>query len=275
MQNFKLVIKTIMKNLCVKETKHIIFIDLKSSEFLNPNNYLWNLLSIIIKGVNICMIFEKKEMIEIMNLLKKDVELDAMKFDHKIYKISKKLMNSIKFVLSIDKNDNDINKKIQIRPEIVLKSFLKFPLKEIQINLNELENIEKIIIDTSMTAEKIRKIEYSINLELMLSPHFEDFYHFNLLKSKDNYMILTEILSKNIMKSIEEKHEHLKSTTLFGKMDDYLKKNKNMFKEQINSIEKNNETSSREIEKWQKEISENKLKIEDLNKEIAGKAELI
>ena len=58
MQNFKLVIKTIMKNLCVKETKHIIFIDLKSSEFLNPNNYLWNLLSIIIKGVNICMIFE-------------------------------------------------------------------------------------------------------------------------------------------------------------------------------------------------------------------------
>ena len=102
-------------------------------------------------------------------------------------------MNSIKFFLSIDKNDNDINKKIQIRPEIVLKSFLKFPLKEIQINLNELENIEKIIIDTSMTAEKIRKIEYSINLELMLSPHFEDFYHFNLLKSKDNYMILTVI----------------------------------------------------------------------------------
>ena len=260
------ILKLIIKNYSQKETKSIIYINFDSKE----NVELWNYLSIIMEGINICMIFEKDEIIEIMGLLKNESELDSLKYDHKIYKISKKLMHSIKFILCQEKKDNNLKNKHWQFPDLIPKNFIKFPLKETQICPNELKEIEKEIITTALTEAEITKIEYSKNIELALSPHFEDFYEFNLLKSRDQYMKCSEVLTKNIRKMIEAKYHNLKNSYQIGKNSDFLIRTKQNFKENIVLLEKNIKNLINESEKQEEEIKENMVKVEKLNNELNG-----
>jgi len=245
----------------------LIFIEIYSN-LLNESHLLWNFLAILITGVNISMIFEKKEMNSLINSMKNSSELDSLKFEHKVYKISKKLMNSLKFMISLDKNDYNLRKTPIKYPEILTKFFIKFPIKDEIFNIKELENMEKNVIETSLSAENIAKIEFSRNIELLLSPHFEDFYGYNLMKSRDQYMILSEILARKIKRVIEEKIDSLKTESLFGRIYGYIGKIQKNFIENIMDIEKKMENLRNDIEKIVKEMDENKEKIEEFNNEI-------
>ena len=265
---FRKIIISIIKAQNQKEIKSIILIKIDSAE----NHLLLNCLSTVIDGINISVLLDKEEMAEIMEFLKNDSDLESLKYDHKIFKISKKLMTSIKFILYME-NHNDHNLKRERPPssDFILKNFIKFPFKDASMTSKEIEEFEKEIIKSSFSEIQINKIEYAKSIELSLSPHFEDVYDFNLLNSRDHYIRFSEAITYHMKKLIEQKYQYLKTGTQFGKINDYLIKTKQNFKESIMTVERNIENLEIEAQKQIQELEENKESVKNLSLELEGK----
>lgn len=252
----KEILKKIIQSMFEEEKKSILLIEISSKKNNKTNynlDYFGDFVSIITAGVNFNTLYTKNEMKEILVKLNEYKELDCMKLDHKLYKVSKMLTNSIKIIISIEKNNNIIGERISIIPNYFYKSFVKVSMSELLLTVKDIKDVEDLIT-LKLSPESIKNIEFAKNLEMVLSPNFEDFYHYNLLKKMDFYAINVEILSTNIKNHILEKNEHIKSSTLYGRMIDFIKKNIANYKNQLEKLEKNILTLDSEIEKNQNEL---------------------
>lgn len=271
-KRFTSIIKDLIKNICLKEIKAVIFIDFgsKSYEKNEKNEELWNLLSLVLSGMNISMLFNKKERKELIEAINNDPEMETLKFEHQIYKLSKKLMVSLKFVISQQKNDSNIKKQNYKLPNVLNKNFLKFTLKDLPPTFMELHNYEEELLNLALSEESIQKLDYSLGLELMLSPHFEDFYNFSLLNSRAYYIIATERLSSGIMRIIDEKIDNLKTSTLFGKMYEGVRKILEVLKGKLDEQENLFEIIRKENGLQKEEIKAIEIQKEKFNNELEG-----
>ena len=72
-------------------------------------------------------------------------------------------------------------------------------------------------------------------------------------------------------KLIEQNYQYLKTGTHFGKINDYLIKTKQNFKESIMTVERNIENLEIEAQKQIQELEENKESVKNLSLELEGK----
>lgn len=268
-EDFKKILKLSIKNICFEEKKSIIFIEIAET-VSEMNHSLWDYLSILIEGMNFNILFDKKEINEILEMLNEYKEIESMKLDHIIYKISKLLANSIKFIISYQKSNNGLKEKLNFYPDFIKKKFIRFSFSENKINDKEIKKIEDIL-KLQVSKKTIEKIEYCKRVEMLLSPHFEDFSNYNLLKTIDFYAVWCEIISSEINKTICEKYEHLKTSTLYGRMMDYMKKNIEKFQNQRNNIENSIENTKKEMEKQEKEFQDNLVNSDNFSNLLIGK----